>query len=76
MSERDLTRERTKYLTLLCHNIDEFLSWMDMEMKKPSSHERGSRIATACNALDLVNQRAKLFGLPRRKGRTKPRAAA
>lgn len=59
-------RERTKYLRILTKNVDQFLKWIDAEMQKPSTHDRGKRVAQACNALDLSNQHAKRFGLGRR----------
>lgn len=64
-------RERTRYLRHLSANIDQFLAWMDAEMQKPSTYELGSRIAKACNALDLANQHVKRFAL-RRAPKGKP----
>lgn len=62
-------RERTKYLRNLTVQVEQFLALMDSEMKKPSDAERGRRIARACNALEMANDGAKLWGLPRRKSR-------
>lgn len=36
---------------------------LDTEMKKPSTLERGGRIANICNYLDFNNQRAIRYGL-------------
>lgn len=56
-------RDRTQYLRIMCRDVVAFLAWMDREMVKPSTHERGKRIAQACNALDLSVQSARRFGL-------------
>lgn len=58
-------RERTRYLRSLVVTVDQFLTWMDVEMKKPTSLERGKRIAQAMNSLDLANQSVKRFALRR-----------
>lgn len=69
--ERRLQRElraRTKYLRLLTADVKKFIAWMDLEMKKPATVERGQRISRAMNALELSNDGARRFGLPQRRG--------
>ena len=60
-------RERTRYLKGLSKQVDQFLAWMDVEMTKPSTYDRGRRIAQAQNALDMANQHVKRFALARPK---------
>jgi hypothetical protein len=48
-------RSARKALRELSDTVKHFLAALDVEMKKPSSLERGSRIATASNALELRN---------------------
>ena len=50
--------------------VELFIEWLDQEMKKPSSFERGQRIAHACNEVELAKDRVKhRLGLPLRKRR-------
>ena len=50
-------------LRLLTHAVLQFENWLDVEMRKPVSPERGKRIAYAVNQLTLSNQKAMRFGL-------------
>jgi hypothetical protein len=56
-------RNLRKYLTDLTKSVKICLNAFDEEMKKPSSNERGKRIAQICNALEMENDRARYFGL-------------
>lgn len=40
-----------------------FMRWLDAEMMKPSTPERGSRIATATNALNMAVDQVRYFTL-------------
>ena len=60
-------RECRNYLKDLIRVTEAFITWIDSEMKKPSTVERGKRIASACNALKMQKDLAKLFGLPRKR---------
>lgn len=55
--------EYKKWLKRLTQAVDKALDAIDEEMKKPSSNERGKRIAQICNFLNLENDAAKHFGL-------------
>jgi hypothetical protein len=49
----------------LARCIEQFVEWLDREMKKPSSVERGQRIAQACNEIELAKDCIKhRIGLP------------
>jgi len=52
-----------KYLTSLTADVCKCLRLIDMEMKTPSSVDRGKRIAQICNALEMQNDQAMYFGL-------------
>lgn len=56
-------RELRKHLKVITEGVVQFLQWLDAEMKKPSSVERGQRIAQAAGALELANDQALHFGL-------------
>ena len=47
---------------LVKHN-QEFMRWLDAEMVKPSSQERGARIAKAINALNMQTDSVRFFTL-------------
>lgn len=56
-------RQLWKALHGLCCDIEQFAAWMDVEMKKPSTHERGCRLATALSGVELQKDLAKHFVL-------------
>ncbi len=56
-------RDLTKHLRDLTGTVTQCLAAYDAEMAKPSSPDRGSRIAKISNALNLQNDIAKRFGL-------------
>lgn len=59
LDELALTKRRVKKLERdlkgLSDHVLAFLFWLDKEMVKPESRERGSRVAKASNALDRAN---------------------
>ncbi|KKK63951.1 hypothetical protein LCGC14_2989130 [marine sediment metagenome] len=59
MSEKELRKE----LKDLTTSVLIFLKHLDLLMKQPSSVERGKKIATLCNNLDIANDSAMHFGL-------------
>jgi hypothetical protein len=63
---RRCTSEYRKHLRDLTRHVTECLAAIDGEMAKPSSPERGKRIAAICNALNMSNDMAKRFGLGQR----------
>lgn len=59
-------RKQCKYekaLRELVQRNQEFMRWLDAEMVKPSTHERGSRIAQALNALGVATDSVRYFTL-------------
>lgn len=56
-------RKLRKHLKELTSSVGQFLYLIDMEMMKPSTPERGARIASMCNALNIANDAARYFGL-------------
>jgi hypothetical protein len=64
--ERHKAKQALTHLKNLIKAVEDYSKWMDEEMKKPSTHERGSRIAKVLNNLDYVKDCAKMFGLPRK----------
>ena len=56
-------RHAKKYLRELTRAVTQALAALDAEMKKPSTNERGQRIAKISNFLELQNDLAKRFGL-------------
>lgn len=52
-----------KTLRSLVNDCQMFLRWLDAEMVKPSSHERGKRIAQATNAFNMQVDAARYFTL-------------
>ena len=56
-------REIRKYLKALVDYNAAMITWIDAEMKKPSTVERGQRFAKVLNELELENDRARMFGL-------------
>lgn len=63
LAEKRKVRELTKHLRELTDIVTQCLTALDAEMVKPSSPERGGRIAKISNALNLQNDLAKRFGL-------------
>ena len=58
-----------KYLRALVRDVREALAMIDAEMRGPSTVERGKRIASICNTLELANDCGERFGLGESKGR-------
>lgn len=58
-----------RHLRGLCGAVETAIVLLDKEMRGPSTVERGERIAAVCNALELVNDSAKHFGLGMSLGR-------
>lgn len=46
-------RETKKQLRLLIADCKTFIAWLDVEMNKSSTAERGSRVARATNQLEM-----------------------
>lgn len=63
LAEKRKVRELTKHLRDLTATVKICLSSLDAEMAKPSSSERGGKIARISNALNLQNDIARRFGL-------------
>ncbi len=63
VAERRKNRKLTTHLRDLTNTVTKFLEALDAEMAKPSSHERGGRIAQLSNALNMQNDMARRFGL-------------
>lgn len=57
-------KEAKRYLRLLIKSVEAYVKMVDAEMKKPSSVERGERIAELTNSLDMSKDIAKRFGVP------------
>lgn len=56
------SRER-RHLEELTDGVIGFLNQFDELAKQPSTPERGSRLAKLCNALELLNDQSRYFGL-------------
>lgn len=69
-------RESSGHLRALVRGVEVFIGWMDAEMKRPPSEDRGKRIARALNSLEMSKDIAKRFGLakPKTPRRSKPAA--
>jgi hypothetical protein len=52
-----------KALRGLVGNCQEFMRWLDAEMMKPSTNERGKRIAQATNSLNMAVDNVRYFTL-------------
>lgn len=66
IAARQLTREKRKLksaLKALTKTCGEALRAIDHEMSQPSTPERGRRIASICNALEMANDHARYFAL-------------
>ena len=59
-------RELNMYLRDLTEAVNTFIGLIDEEMAKPSSVQRGARIAQLTNALQIQNDLARRFGLGER----------
>lgn len=62
IGERELKRQ----LRELTKAVSACLAAIGSEMARPSTPERGKRIAAVCNHLNLQNDMAKRFGLGQR----------
>lgn len=58
-AEKEL-RQRLKALTAA---VMKTIAAIDAEMKRPSTPDRGKRIAAITNALEIENDKARYFGL-------------
>lgn len=56
-------RELKKHLKYLVTITTQFIAQLDIEMRQPSTLERGSRIARMSNCLEMAKDRARHFGL-------------
>jgi hypothetical protein len=56
-------RKLRSHLNELTAAVGKHLRGLDAEMKKKSDVDRGKRIASLANDLDLANDRARYFGL-------------
>lgn len=63
LAEKRKARELKKHLTDLTAVVTQCLAAYDAEMCKPSTPDRGGRIAKISNALNLQNDIARRFGL-------------
>lgn len=57
MSEKTPQRRKCAYekaLRLLVKQNQDFIKWLDAEMQKPSTHDRGKRVAQSLNALEMA----------------------
>lgn len=63
MNKKQETIKFKKSLKILTNEIAKSLSYLDLEMKKPGSHERGKRIAKIWNKMKFDNDSALHFGL-------------
>lgn len=57
------SRKYRKALASLTSDVRAFLIELDYEMKKPSTNERGKRIAALSNALEMANDKVRRFVL-------------
>jgi hypothetical protein len=64
---RKQAKDATRHLKLLIATAKWACAALDAEMAKPSTPDRGSRIAKICNVLEMEADMAKRFGLTRRK---------
>lgn len=62
-------RSAKKALRGLSDDVKNFLDALDVEMGKPSTFERGNRIAIAANALNLRNDIVRRYSLGLKLGR-------
>lgn len=60
--KRDMRNLKTNLKALTDH-VMRHLAWIDDEMKKPESPERGKRLAALANALDMANDAARYHAL-------------
>jgi hypothetical protein len=66
LAKREGQREAKKYrkaLEELTASVWGYLSQVDLLMKQPDSHERGKKLASLSNQLELANDRARHFTL-------------
>lgn len=67
---RSECRDAKKYLRTLISATEAAINLIDAEMKKPSTAERGSRVAEILNSLELSKDIAKRYGLTAKKRTT------
>lgn len=60
--KRDMRNQRT-HLKALTDHVLRHLVWLDEEMRKPESPERGKRMAALANVLEIANDSARYHGL-------------
>lgn len=65
-AERELRTAR-RWLRALASTVAFSIRRLDEEMQNPATLERGKRIATICNDLQLSHDMATRFGLPSRR---------
>ena len=59
----DADRAHKHYLKSLTQAVAKSIAAIDAEMKKPSTPDRGKRIAAITNNLEIENDKARYFGL-------------
>lgn len=74
--QRRAIRELRKYLKQLVSACEQSITALDSEMEKPSTHERGGRVAKITNFLELNKDQAKRFGLGITAKAKRPRTTA
>lgn len=62
-SQEKTAKEYQRYLKDLTTSVLYFLTELDRLMQQPSTEARGKQIAHLSNELELVNDRARYFGL-------------
>lgn len=60
-------RDAKRYLRDLIKATEAAINMVDLEMNRPSDVERGKRIASIMNSLEMQKDLAKRFGLPATK---------
>jgi hypothetical protein len=66
-AEQREVRNLKRHLRLLSAAVKVSLDALDETMTKAPTHERGRRVASICNGLDMARQMADRFGLGKRK---------
>ena len=60
---RKENRELKKHLRQTTESVVQFIKWLDAEMVKPSTVDRGKRVARVASNMEFLNDRAMHFGL-------------
>lgn len=63
IAERRRSRNLKKHLRNVTDAVTRFMTALDAEMEKPSTRERGGRIASLTNELNMHNDMARRYGL-------------